>query len=1205
MRKLKKDMANGPLFLNVPINSSAHDVIGIETYVEKLEAAIDAGAQMIAITSPFGAGKSSVIELLQKKRREQQNDLSVRWRRGKERFIEVSMWSHLGEARADSCADLHKTFVYQLASQIAPEKGTYVNRRLSQNYGLLRLYTNSRMYWLFTLGAIVLGAAWWGLYTFSDQLRLLIPQLDGRIGLLSAILLFGMVFLAAFILTHADILFSSNKSEGERTVEGDEIIDLYRSEVLKSRYLHWKWWRQLKKGTHYIVVIEDLDRTDSNEVIFQFLKELRKYYIPGNPSISYLNRVTFLVNIKPEADLTPSDAASKAESLYAKIFDYTLQLRTINIDNYDAVLDGLLAEHRKELQSLGLSLPEGTALSKLPGMQWIIRERKLGIREIKERLNIAFSLFESLRQRFSSGGIVFEKCAAVAYLVTAFEADFCKTDDRAYQELVDSYLKESSEQPFQSVIGNYGKVLPGTSKEYQRAVWELIRAKLIDSSYRIYFYNYPQESRFYTSEETAVLNAILYDEPFPDLDRTAEALIRTGSPIIEDAYQRLIHLGIRFPGFVLSTEPLFIMAVRICFDRVLDQLANLDYSLEAAQKNLQIFERILSFDAKRQVLGKIHAEKLCTLWEQKMEETSLLQLRKMLCEAYSKEIDWYSPLFFGVHTIITQGEMEHLTLPHVLNLIDQKNKNFSTQEVDYVIQRFSRGEESHTAQQVENFLREALAVLGIEKIAAPLLQFMCAHKRIVPDFESAVGELIATDYKNYGNMLFPMYQNLVNQIAPQGFEAGTASRISKIDQYDGYTPATAKCLMEHGFSMAYVLLTLCQGLEIPYGNEQIINAIQKEEAWLFQKHPDLFKRLRLDLVSKSPVVMERYNFLFGAARPIMSSDELHALSGLTGDIESKVIRLVAADRVTEDETSYLRDFFCRRKQTNATTMNILQFAGRMEDFVAEEFFFSLDFSKVRYRSLSRKCKLVIKDELNEILELDRVENKLKFIKATGYLDPVWEKELLPDLKEDQSLQIAYVSAVNSCEKLSGETIEVITNLGPIYATAPHVTEKAFQAKKYFWYATSKIQWEKKFVMESGERGELLWRTYLDIFGTFRNQKWDDIKQAMRKSEEFLYKIMKTKAYRSFDDESRMGLVGILQDKDSIVEIIGRGTQFALRYFCKIEGFQDWDAANAFVDLISKDPVLLASEELYEHTHDRLVNGALKGKYTNRRKNLLK
>ena len=50
------------LFLSNSINDPAEDLIGFDTYVTKLDNAIDAGAQMIAITSPFGSGKSSIIE---------------------------------------------------------------------------------------------------------------------------------------------------------------------------------------------------------------------------------------------------------------------------------------------------------------------------------------------------------------------------------------------------------------------------------------------------------------------------------------------------------------------------------------------------------------------------------------------------------------------------------------------------------------------------------------------------------------------------------------------------------------------------------------------------------------------------------------------------------------------------------------------------------------------------------------------------------------------------------------------------------------------------------------------------------------------------------------------------------------------------------------------------------------------------------------
>ena len=44
------------LFLNSPVEDIDADIIGMEPYVEQLNAAIDAGAQVIAVTSPFGAG---------------------------------------------------------------------------------------------------------------------------------------------------------------------------------------------------------------------------------------------------------------------------------------------------------------------------------------------------------------------------------------------------------------------------------------------------------------------------------------------------------------------------------------------------------------------------------------------------------------------------------------------------------------------------------------------------------------------------------------------------------------------------------------------------------------------------------------------------------------------------------------------------------------------------------------------------------------------------------------------------------------------------------------------------------------------------------------------------------------------------------------------------------------------------------------------
>ena len=149
--------------MNTPITSKSEDVIGFSTYVEKLDAAISNGGQMVAITSPFGAGKTSVVELLQER---YLND-------PQKRVIKVSMWSNLfpagiskGEPQikngqrisyySGETIELHKELVYQLISQINWRRGKYISRRLSQNYGLLKVQTDKPYYWISILLAIVL-----------------------------------------------------------------------------------------------------------------------------------------------------------------------------------------------------------------------------------------------------------------------------------------------------------------------------------------------------------------------------------------------------------------------------------------------------------------------------------------------------------------------------------------------------------------------------------------------------------------------------------------------------------------------------------------------------------------------------------------------------------------------------------------------------------------------------------------------------------------------------------------------------------------------------------------------------------------------------------------------------------------------------------------------------------------------------------------
>ena len=62
------------LFLSNSIDDPSKDLIGFDTYARKLDDAINTGAKMIAITSPFASGKTSIIELLKKQRKKNKRE---------------------------------------------------------------------------------------------------------------------------------------------------------------------------------------------------------------------------------------------------------------------------------------------------------------------------------------------------------------------------------------------------------------------------------------------------------------------------------------------------------------------------------------------------------------------------------------------------------------------------------------------------------------------------------------------------------------------------------------------------------------------------------------------------------------------------------------------------------------------------------------------------------------------------------------------------------------------------------------------------------------------------------------------------------------------------------------------------------------------------------------------------------------------------
>lgn len=1200
-KKMEERGSKSLVFMNTPITSGCDDVVGFETHVEKLDAAIASGGQMIAVTSPFGAGKTSVIELLRERYKDD----------AEKRVIKVSMWSCLasahnsGESKGNfaDTTELHKDFVYQLISQIDRCRGVYVGRRLSQNYGLLKLQTSKRGYWICTLAALVMFI--FG-YVFPKKFGISLPLFGKHIAAVEWCMLFLAVALIAVVVTGAEIIFSSNKSEGNRKIDANEVMEFYRADVLQYRSRVSRFFnhifRMKKNGCHYIVVIEDLDRTDDSSAVIRFLKELRKYYVPDDAdgqARRYQNRVSFLVNVKPETQLCTDVKVAEYGHLYEKLFDYVLNLQTVNIDDRKTVLNGLLKQKEGDIRDLGLSW-EGEILS-IPGISWVIRGKKVGIREMKDRLNVAFTLFESLNKRFG-GGVEFEKCAIVAYITTEFESDFCKTTDQAFQKLVNLYLKGGLAEK------ESGEVLEGRSDEYKKEICELIEARKIDNNYRMYFYNYPQGSSVLSVDERIVQGAILYGEAAGDLESSAAKVIGAQSSVIVDAFAERGKLGLRLPDTVFSTEKLYIEALKHDFPAVAEWIKALDYSSDGSSRTMERIRALLHFDAERCAYSAEKARSFIAVWEGKFSETALLQLRKLLCKEFPHEISWYRSLFFGVHNLATTEELEYLALGDAIGAVDAEDDAFSVEMVDYITERFAAEPDIELVKcDMQKFLEVADEKLESDKILSALLDYQEKVQQIVPKFEIRIVKGLSDRVGKDFEVLFKAYQSLINVVAESGLSEQTLGNIHGITEYAGYSPAVTEQMKKGKYWIDAVLQMLVRGEVVTFAEEAVISAIETHIVWLVKRKPDYFFAIR-SLVLREPLsVLQRYSFLFDENRPVMTESELNILSAANVKIPD-VLSLLPPALITSQEVPMLTAFFNKAKRASTDAYHILMFIAEIEEDTAQELFYALDFDQVKYRDMSAQRKNEVKAALAEILELDTLEGKIRFMNATRFLDSQWERQMLEDndLIDDNTLQEDYVRAVKSSDpnkRVAKTTVQLLCSFDLIYAVPEHIYQEYFAFGSYKQYVSCRTRDQARFEPETGERGEILRPIYLEMM---RSERYKETSDLMAQNKDYMRELMAEGQYKTVCPAKLKHFAGVLQSKECIEYVLGFAEaepERALEYLTTIEGFANKETAAAFVDGVEKNIELLRSDKLYNHTHEKLLDGPLKAKYT-RAKNKL-
>ena len=1176
------------VILNQPITSEENDWIGVSVYVDKLDEAIKSGAGMIGITSDFGAGKSSLVSLLKNR--------YPWWKRQRARlaFYTINMWNNLdaqtGEQDSgcgeNNSVSLHKSFLFHLISQISPTKGSYISKRLSRNYGLLKVQSSSRIHMAALCIAVIMGLFAEALRRFGTETGFFsgIPFFQ-RHGLFLQFMAYAVAAVCiVYVVCKADILFSSTKSEGKRQIDENILIDYYHHEVLYRGFFR-----------HYVFIIEDLDRTDNADTVLRFLKEIRKYYLTSENFLSRLhhNRVTFIINIKPEAllenpgrppkqaDTLPAqaDARCPAEGLYSKFSDYTIELTKINIDNYDVILNGQLHELSHTLVRLGLIGDAGSAsVDAIPGMQWIIRGRKLDMREIKERLNKALTLYESLLHKFSKNEITFEKCAAATYLTSEYAREYYRLADDDLEGIIEKYMRGELTDGVDTWPGRWEQ----TSPDFKQEVLLLIKNKQIDSTYRTYFYHYPKGSHLYNLSETIVFNAIIYNEKPSGREEFERHLREASDETIKTALNKVDKLGLELPQICLTYQRLFEISLIAFREGLWNLIRDLDYGESGIAQTAAMIERFLHFKIPDTVFDQSFAQRLSELWNE-IPKSSLAVIRRMLCRTCPQKILWYGALFRGANAFISIEEAEALPdLDCIMPLL-----NYGTMEehesCEYLHERIK--EQKRSGEDVNEFYQQIADQFGLED-GFTFAKEYCLETGVQNEFMDA----ILNDAAQQQAIEAADYVDVMEQL-PKLSESNLKT-LDSIGWYGGLSSRLCSRLYERGYYLCYVCnAALDPQIRIAYENPALCRAILNSAAYIRENCPQAWETIRKQVLMQRDVT-EHYRELFAPENPVISKEELN----LVEDVGT-AIRLLTENVLTEKEIPYVADYFNAAYRNPGKTYDILQYVMTLpKPQLSYQLFYLLNMNQVRYRAMRKERKKEILDLFRPIGKLDKdgAEN-LKFMRHVGEAIPELEKDLYAAWESDKELEKQYVNFLNSLDAVSSESIHNIVQMDSIYPCGTVITEELFRRKKYLVYISAKTNWQKKFEMEP-DRMEELWASYVEIFFS---DAYENTRRYMAGNRAFINEMARRKEF-SGAGEKLLRFMPADQTKELLEEAAGGTPEIRIKYLSGLHGFASYEAAEYCTNLILSDPKLLASDDVYHNVYDKLINGGLKGKYTKAR-----
>lgn len=1187
-------MTKPVIFLDSPIENKNQDIIGLDSYVEALKCAINDGAQMIAITSGFGHGKSSIVKLLSKDK-----DYKDK------KIINISMWSLVDRVKddtnsiIDSTTYLHKSFLFRLLKEVDRNKSEFFLKKLNKRYGSISLKAENSINYksiLFVLAIFLVNC----FYDIPDHIVECFADESNKIFALAINLAFYFLLIisALYLVSKSEIVYSYKNQNSDTNIGEDELVFLYNKYILANT----------NDKKHYIVVIEDLDRIDSIDLVIPFLRELRKYYI--NDRKKEDNEVTFIVNVSKEEIINKLSKEEKEkdkekEKTYLKLFDLVINLPQINTNDYFTVLKELLNSKKDEIANFfDEDFPniEFKEIEEWNDWHWIIKGRKIDIRIIKDRLNKAFILYHSLNTKFDNKEFNFDfnKCTFAAYLTTEYAEEFSATPDSLFSILIDKYVSDNNS------LQRYVDDLVFTD-EYKNEIVDAVISRTIDKDYYYYFYDYPKNSKVYTKNELILRDAIVYGLDDEKIDEIIEKENVDESIRYFINYYGSLSGGVK--DVVFKHENLYKKYLHFNPKSIVSWLsAKIKDNINNEEKLIELLISTFKLDLNREVVTETIIDAYCILLIN-VKDDIFEKIRTEVCKTFSNEILKYKTLFEDKRSLISIDECDLLMFEDAIELVNVTKINDNLGLIDYLINRcFDKENTVSCVSSLEKFMSSLIGVVSDASIALYLSRYIVRANIIPAEFETIIVKELSINANKNINEIQDNYINTINNVCAinsENISNETLNNIDKLKLSFGFSEIVTNFLYEKGYYFLYFLSTINNHHSTDkLAEEYVVNAVFIQNSW-FATHKKDLSLARETILKCKDKVINAYSFVFDPENPYINLDELRVLENNAGLLINTIIELIPINIINDNNIYIICNIINNSKIFKKDILNLFNWLTNLVPALLSETLRCLNFDKINISKLENKEKdIIFKNIYLKLNTANEKRNIFIIMEITKTLYIGFEEKVHDDFNAYNDYRSYYINAINNCHL---NTINRFTILN-LYKMVDLGFELNENVIRYF-YSENKFKEYLTFGYVSGFN-------VLDNYDVNENDMYEaaieviaseaskDLNIELCNNKELVERIIKEEKYEGYSKDNLLLLVAGEQTSKLVLCNYNQGVDHFKKYLQSISVLSDETVEDTIIECVLSNDDVVMNKEVYDNLY-HLIKGSKRKKYTTKRNKLLK